>query len=201
MQAAYLLSFRAAANLVSITVFVPLVNIVLVKYLRLATHWADLWLARGSVVLTTLSFLIIGGAAQPALLIFGLLVYNLGTGYSAAIRSVAIHIVGGQSSPNIGKLMSLFAISESIGVMIGGPLLNELFKWGMDLGQAWLGLPFLGAGMAFGLITIVTFVISVKDRDIGEVAYTEVGTEEEEEESMSDSSSAVEQEVSPRPTP
>ncbi|KAF1848741.1 MFS general substrate transporter [Cucurbitaria berberidis CBS 394.84] len=165
-KAAYLLSFRAATNLVAITVFIPIINYLLLKKFRLVAHWADLWIARGSIALTTISFFVMGIATQPALLIIGLLIYNLGTGYNAAMRSVSIHVVGGQSSPDIGKLMSTIAIAESIGAMIAGPVLNELFQWGMDLGSAWLGLPFLASVIVFAGMTVVTMLISVKDKEV-----------------------------------
>jgi hypothetical protein len=175
-QAAYLLSLRAATNLVAVAVFLPGLNWFLLRYLRLPAHWADLWLARGSIALTAVSFLIIGIAAYPALLVFGLLVYNFGTGYNAAMRSVAVHVIGGQTSPDVGKLMSTIAIVEGIGAMIAGPLLSVMFQWGMDLGTAWLGLPFLGSVLVLAMMTVVTFSISVKDRDAG---YMEVQSDDD----------------------
>ena len=186
-QAAYLLSFRAATNLVAVAVFIPLVNITLIKYLHLPVHWADLWLMRGSLLITAIGFFAIALAFQPAILILGLLIFNLGTGSAAAMRSVSLHVVGGQSSPDVGKLMSLIAVSENIGVMFAGPLLNEALKKGMDLGAAGLGLPFFGAFVLYILATILSFIVSVKDRD---VAYVEVATEEEEE--IDGTSSALE---------
>ncbi|KAH6644271.1 hypothetical protein C7974DRAFT_300438 [Boeremia exigua] len=177
-QAAYLLSFRAATNLAAVAIFLPLTNHVLLKYVRLPAHWADLWIARGSIILTAISFLIIGLAAYPALLIVGLLVYNMGTGYNAAMRSVSIHVVGGQSSPNIGKLMSTIAIVESFGALVAGPLLNQLFQWGMALGDVWLGLPFLAGTLVFAGLSFVTFKIDVSDR---EAEYIEVQSDDVDE--------------------
>lgn len=188
-QAAYLLSFRAATNLVAVAVFIPLVNLILLKYVRLPVHWADLWLTRGSLLITAVGFLAMALASQPAILIFGLLVFNLGTGSSAAMRSVSLHMVGGQASPDVGKLMSLIAVSENIGVMFAGPLLNEAFKKGMDLKGAWLGLPFFGSFVLYLLAMVVSFIISVKDRD---VAYVEVATDEDEADVVNGSSSALE---------
>lgn len=177
-QAAYLLSFRAATNLAAVAIFLPLANYVLLNYVRLPAHWADLWIARGSIVLTAISFFVIGLAAHPALLIVGLLVYNMGTGYNAAMRSVSIHVVGGQSSPNIGKLMSTIAIVESLGALVAGPLLNQLFQWGMGLGSVWLGLPFLTAMFVFAGLAFVTFKIDVS---VKEADYTEVRSDEEDD--------------------
>ncbi len=177
-QAAYLLSFRAATNLAAVAIFLPLTNHLLLKYVRLPAHWADLWIARGSIILTALSFLLIGLAGYPALLIIGLLVYNMGTGYNAAMRSVSIHVVGGQSSPNIGKLMSTIAIVESLGALVAGPLLNQLFQWGMSLGGVWLGLPFLAGMLVFAALSTVTFKIDVSDE---EAEYAEVQSDDDED--------------------
>lgn len=126
-KAAYLLSFRAATNLVAIAVFIPLANVFLLKKLRLPAHRADLYIARGSIILTTISFIVMGIAGYPALLIIGLLIFNMGTGYNSAMRSLSIYVVGGQSSLDIGKLMSTIAIAESIGAMVSGPLLSQMF--------------------------------------------------------------------------
>jgi len=177
-QAAYLLSFRAATNLAAVAIFLPLTNYVLLNHVRLPAHWTDLWIARGSIILTAISFLVIGLAAHPALLIVGLLVYNMGTGYNAAMCSVSIHVVGGQSSPDIGKLMSTIAIAESLGALVAGLLLNQLFQWGMDLGSVWLGLPFLTAMFVFAGLSIVTFKIDVSAK---EAAYTEVQSDDEDD--------------------
>jgi MFS family permease len=195
-KAAYLLSLRAATNLVAVAVFIPLVNFVLLRYLRLPSQWADLWLARGSVVLTTISFIFIGIASYPAMLILGLLIFNLGTGYNAAMRSVSIHVVGGKASSDIGKLMSTIAIVESLGAMIAGPLLNQMFQWGMDMGSAWLGLPFLASVFVFIAVAVVTFLINVDGKSEAydkSVEYIEVQSENEDEfEDVQGRSSALE---------
>ena len=164
-QAAYLLSFRAATNLAAIIVLLPFANYVLLKHIRLPAYWADLWIARGSIILAAISFLVIGLAAHPALLIIGLLIYNLGTGYNAAMRSVSIHVIGGQSSPDIGKLMSTIAIVESFGALVAGPLLNRLFQWGISLGSVWVGLPFLAGMFVFAGLSAVTFKIHVEEKE------------------------------------
>jgi hypothetical protein len=171
---------------VALTVFVPAANYVLLKYMSLPAHWADLWIARGSIVLTTASFALVGIAAHPALLIIGLLVFNMGTGYNAAMRSVAIHVVGGQASPDIGRLFAVIAIVESVGVMVAGPLLAEFFEWGIELGEPWIGLPFIASAGVFGVISLVTFIVSVKGKD-ATVVYAEVANGDFDERALSPS--------------
>lgn len=169
-KAAYLLSFRAATNLVAIAVFIPLANVFLLKKLRLPAHRADLYIARGSIILTTISFIVMGIAGYPALLIIGLLIFNMGTGYNSAMRSLSIYVVGGQSSLDIGKLMSTIAIAESIGAMVSGPLLSQMFQWGIGLGGFWIGLPFLFSVVIFTGMTFVTYKIRVREKDVDYVA-------------------------------
>ncbi|KAF2743274.1 MFS general substrate transporter [Sporormia fimetaria CBS 119925] len=178
-DAAYLTSFRAATSLVALTIFIPLLNLVLLRCLRLPAHWADLWIARGSLALTTFAFVVIGIAAHPVLLIIGILIFNLGTGSHAAMRSISIHLVGGQSSPDVGRLFSVIAIMESIGAMVAGPLLAKIFDWGLDLGEPWIGLPYIVSAVVFGVCTFITFVISVKSDDSTTVAYTGLPNDEE----------------------
>lgn len=146
------------------------------RYFRLSTHRADIWLARGSIVVTTVSFVIMGIAVQPGLLIFGILVFNLGTGYNAAMRSISIHVAGGQSSPDIGMLFAVIAIMESLGAMLAGPLLAGIFEWGIENGEPWIGLPFIASALIFAIMTVVTFMISVKTK---EVVYVPVDDDEE----------------------
>jgi hypothetical protein len=172
-KAAYLLSFRAATNLVSMTVFVPIVNLILLRVVKIPAHFADLWIAKGSIILLTGSFLIMGVATHPALLIIGLLVYNLGTGYNAAMRSISIHAIGGQSSPDVGRLFAVIAIFEALGSMIAGPLLAEVFEWGIRTGEPWIGVPYLLSAAIFGVVTAMTWFISVKDEKLGYVAVSE----------------------------
>jgi len=93
--------------------------------------------------------------------------------------------------------MSLIAVFESIGVMFAGPLLNQAFNKGMDLNGAWLGVPFFGVFVLYILATIVSCIISVKDRDL---AYIEVATDEEEEDVVLGRSSALEDGPSTRHT-
>jgi hypothetical protein len=175
-DAAYLSSFRAATNLVAVAAFIPLTNYILLKKFQFPAHRADLWLARVSIILTSLAFFVMGIAAYPALLILGLLIYNMGTGYTVAMRSLSIHVVGGQSSPDVGKLMSTIAVAESFGAMLAGPLLNELFQMGIGLGGAWLGLPFLASLVVLAFMTVVTFRLNVNDK---EAPYVEVNGDED----------------------
>ncbi|KAF2134934.1 MFS general substrate transporter [Dothidotthia symphoricarpi CBS 119687] len=190
MDISYLLSFRTDTYFVAVAALIPIVYLSLLKYLRLSVHSADVWIARVSIVLTTISFLIMGIATHLAMLILGMLIFNLGTGYTSAMRSIAIHIAGGQASTDIGKLMCTIAVVESVGAMIAVPLLNQLLQWGGDLDGVWLGLPFFVAMLAFAGVTVLTFAIAAKDKG---AVYVEVRNEDEDDEDEESRSSAMDE--------
>lgn len=118
-----------------------------------------------------------GIATHPSILILGLLIFNMGTGYNAAMRSISIHVVGGQASPDIGRLFAVVAIVESIGVMVAGPGLAQVFEWGIDMGEPWIGVPYIVSAGVFAIVAVITFVISVKDKE-KVIEYSEVETDE-----------------------
>lgn len=100
--------------------------------------------------------------------------YTLGTGFAATMRSVAISIIVGQISRDIARLFATIAIMEALGVLPSRPLLSLAFRWGMKLGDAWLGMPFLLRGVLFAFIMIVTFTVSLRDLSILQTEDDEV---------------------------
>lgn len=92
--------------------------------------------------------------------------YTFGTGFAAAMRSIAISMIGGQASRDIARLFATIAIMEALEVLLSRPLLSLAFRWGMKLGDAWLGMSFLLCGILFALIMVVTFTVSLRDLSI-----------------------------------
>jgi hypothetical protein len=104
--------------------------------------------------------------ANPTVLVIGLHIYNLGIGYHAAMRSFAIYTRGGPTSADIGKMMSIIAVVEHIGTMVAGPLLNEIFRRSIGVGDPWLGTPFLAVIVIFALMTIVISRIRLTNKGV-----------------------------------
>jgi hypothetical protein len=75
------------------------------------------------------------------------------------MRSVVTFIVQsrqGNQTKDIGRLYALVSVVEGIGSLLAGPGVAFTFRYGMSLGQNWLGLPF---GLAFVLFTLVSMVV------------------------------------------
>ena len=90
------------------------------------------------------------------------------------MRSVAIFMIVGQTSRDIAQLFATIAIMEALRVLLSRPLLSLAFRWGMKLGDAWLGMPFLLRGVLFAFIMIVTFTVSLRDLSILQTEDDEV---------------------------
>jgi len=74
----------------------------------------------------------------------------------------------------IARLFATIAIMEALGVLLSGSLLSLAFRWGMKLGDAWLGVPFLLCGILFALIMIITFTVSLRGLSILQTEDDEV---------------------------
>lgn len=93
----------------------------------------------------------------------GLVVYTFGTGFPPVVRSLVTSLVESHHesrSSDIGRLYALISVLEGIGNLIAGPGMAQLFRYGINLGTSWLGLPFGLAAFLFGLISpVVLFMV------------------------------------------
>ncbi|KAJ6031687.1 hypothetical protein N7540_002419 [Penicillium herquei] len=175
-KASLLVTIRGSVGLTTCLVLMPVLNWLSGKYLNLHGKYRDLWLSKITGILSVVGFLLVGLAPTTALLIFGLVIVAMGGAFGVNTRSLATALV---LPDHVGTLYSTFAISQSMGVCIAGPLFAYLFKWGMHLGNAWLGLPFLQAGLFFAVATAAVWIIRVDKSLPGED-----GEQEEEQEPL-----------------
>jgi hypothetical protein len=59
----------------------------------------------------------------------------------------------------MGTLYTAMEVMSYGGVLVGGPLLASAFRWGMRLGDFWMGLPFLVAA-GFFLLAVLALAIA-----------------------------------------
>ncbi|KAI1813575.1 major facilitator superfamily domain-containing protein [Poronia punctata] len=162
-QAGLLLSLRAGVNIILFTVILPLI----INYALAKTHIAirDLWIGKASIVLMTVGVFIISSSATSAFMIVGLIVYTLGTGFPPIIRSLVTFLVDSHhdsQTSDIARLYALISVAEGMGSLIAGPGMAWSFRWGMDLGGSWIGLPYLFATMLFATALVTVFSVRVR---------------------------------------
>lgn len=151
----------------------PAITTLAAKYLNLHGKHRDSLQSKITGILSVVGFMLMGLAAQPGILIFGLVIGALGSAFMVSTRSLATALV---LPDHVGTLYSAFAISQSIGVFVAGPLLANLFRLGMHLGGTWTGLPFLQTGLLFAIATAAVWRLQVNRSLPGE----DEGGEEEQ---------------------
>ncbi|KAG8161996.1 hypothetical protein KVR01_007761 [Diaporthe batatas] len=157
-QSSFLLSIRAFSNLVLLLVLLPLASYLLVSKWSFTGHAKDLWLARASGVLLTIGAFTIGLAVQPAVMIIGLGLMSLGSGYNLLVRSLLAATV---EKSHIGTMYTVIGTLETVGILISGPLLAITFRVGMEGDGGWIGLPYIIAGILLLLAAVIVCSIRV----------------------------------------
>lgn len=168
-QASLLISIRGIFGITSFLVLMPALNFLAARFLNLHGTFRDYWVSQGTGILGIIGFALLGLAPSPGILITALVIVSFSGGFSVATRSLATSLV---RPDHVGTLYSALAISQSIGVFIAGPLFAYLFRFGMHLGNSWMGLPFLQAAVCFAFATAAIWRIqigrSVRNDESGE---------------------------------
>lgn len=116
----------------------------------------DLFLARGSVGLLIVGWIAIGLSPSPIFFTASLMVASLGQGFPVYLRSFLTGLV----EPNkVAELYTIIGVVDTLGLMVGGPLLAWLFERGMQLGGAFVGMPFVALGLVY--VVVVSFLLRI----------------------------------------
>ena len=116
----------------------------------------DLFLARGSVGLLIVGWIAIGLSPNPIFFTASLMAASLGQGFPVYLRSFLTGLV----EPNkVAELYTIIGVVDTLGLMVGGPLLAWLFERGMQLGGAFVGMPFVALGLVYAVV--VSFLLRI----------------------------------------
>jgi len=153
-QASLLLPLRTAVQLVLLLFLLPYLSYVLIIRKSMDSKIKDLWISRGSAFMLVIGSIGVGLSPSPVVLALFLVIYALGSGFATAVRSLATSMV---ESHQIARLYAVMTVTDMLGGMLAGPSLSALYAWGLNLGGAWVGLPFIASGVLFLLVAIPLF--------------------------------------------
>jgi MFS family permease len=111
----------------------------------------DLYLARISIHSIALGCLLAAIAYTPPLIIVGFVFYGIGAGFVSQLRALVTGIV---EPHTLATLNTMISSMETIMGSIGAPAFGWLMSRGMELGGAWLGLPYL-ATTGFAILSCI----------------------------------------------
>lgn len=160
-QSSFIISLRAILGLIVYSVLMPLLSYLTNKYLGLHGQRNDHAVSKGTGILSIIGFVVVFLAPTPAILMSGQVLLAIGSAFVVTTRSLVTSLV---LPEHVGTLYSAIAIAQGLGIIFSGSLLTNLFRLGMHLGNDWLGLPFLMAGVFFAFA--VGAVWRVKPRPV-----------------------------------
>ncbi|KAI8945871.1 major facilitator superfamily domain-containing protein [Xylaria longipes] len=153
-KASYLVSVRAAINIVVLFALIPGVTRYFKKR-RVSSPRIDQYITVASGVLLALGSVLIFAAETPAALVFGQVVTAFGFSFTVTARSFVTTLVDARY---MGVLSTTVTIASHCALAFGGPFLAWTFKVGLGLGHAWFGMPFLVEGILFALGTVLVLL-------------------------------------------
>ncbi|KAJ5419500.1 uncharacterized protein N7487_003050 [Penicillium crustosum] len=145
-RSSLLISLRGIFSLLTYSILMPGLSGLAIRYLNLHGKYRDHVMSKWSGILSIIGFAAIFLAPTPAILVGGQIILSIGSSFLVTTRSLATALV---LPDHVGTLYSVIAIAQSVGVLVAGPLFANLFRLGMHLGNAWMGLPFLQASLFF----------------------------------------------------
>jgi MFS family permease len=155
LKASYLYSLRSAVNLLLFMAILPLLAKLFTQRLGMPVARKDLVLSQGQGLIMVLGMLMISLSQSRWLLIVGVAVMALGTGFHVTVRSLVTSLA---SPRQYGTLYAAIALCQAAGAVIAGPVLAATFHWGLTLGPVWFGLPFLFAA-GFYLVGLISMAL------------------------------------------
>ncbi|KAK2810690.1 hypothetical protein FQN50_002733 [Emmonsiellopsis sp. PD_5] len=155
-NAAFTLSVFAGVNIFLLLIVLPTISRYLTVKRNLPSNLKDLAISRFSITVLTLGSVCMALAPTLATMTAGLVVYTLGGGFNAVNMSLVSTLV---EPRHIARLYSVISMLSMVGAFVGGPLLAALFGLGMKMGEGWVGLPFLGAALLYGVIWVPVWFI------------------------------------------
>ncbi|OTA38818.1 hypothetical protein BTJ68_01390 [Hortaea werneckii EXF-2000] len=129
------------------------------QYFRLSAQRKDLYLARASQGFVLVGWTLIGLSPNLACVVISMVVAALGQSTYLLIRSFLTSLV---PADQIARVYSIVSLVDTVGTMLGSPLLAGLFGRGLALGGGWVGLPFYFLGVISAAFAGLLFVVGLR---------------------------------------
>lgn len=135
-------------------VVLPAISWVLIRQGRSPLQ-RDLFLIRVSSVFGFVGTLLLSFSPVGWVCIVALIVYSFAAGFGPLFRSILSNIV---EPHTMGALNTVISTVESTMGLISAPSVAWLLNRGMDLGGAWIGLPFMFLALLGAISMMGTFM-------------------------------------------
>ncbi|KAI1170276.1 major facilitator superfamily domain-containing protein [Nemania sp. FL0916] len=158
-RAGLLSSVRSASSMVVLLLFLPWLSSYLSKRLAMSSVKKDVGIATGSLLFMIAGYTLIGLAPNVSVIVVGLVLTALGSGFNGSLRSLVTYLVERDQPQEMGRLYTFLAIIEAVGGLVSGPFVSSTYRLGLSFGPPWLGLTYLASAVLFLLPLFIVLVI------------------------------------------
>ncbi|KAK1834018.1 major facilitator superfamily domain-containing protein [Podospora conica] len=140
-QTSYLLGPPLSLLHLVVIILVPWISSALMSptgRFQLSVFSKDLLLTRVSLLLTIAAAVIEGFSREVVLFVVGLAIGTLGSANTPLLRAIVTSYV---QPDETSRLYSLISVMDTVGALIGGPVLAQCFNMGLSRKGLWIGLP------------------------------------------------------------
>lgn len=164
-QATFLVSLRSGFTMAIFLALMPWLSHILITKWDYSAKKKDLVLGRVSAIVACVGWLLVALAPNMPCFVVAIFVCTLGAGLFTFVRSFLTSIV---SPDHVAKLFTFMSVLDTIGMMAVNPVFAWLFKVGLNVGGAGLGLPFLVLAVCYAACSGLLFYVRIKQDDRGE---------------------------------
>lgn len=153
-DATLIYSLQAGAAAMMLFTVLPFISNQMDRRYSLSVIQKNVVMSRGSLFVLVVAYAVIGFAPTAALMIIGLLIETLSTGFPSTLRALAAALVDVDDK---GRVFSVLAMAETFSAMMAYPVSATLFNIGIEKGGGpWLGLPYtvMSAAAAVGCVVM-----------------------------------------------
>lgn len=152
-RANLLVSLKSALMVFLLIAVLPLASWYLVKKRGMESRQKDYLLTKLSVVNLLVGTLGIGLSPNSTIMIICLVIQTQGAGFVYTARSLVTTMI---TRDQTARLYVIIEIIQAAGMILASPVMTTFFKWGSDIGGAWIGLAWI---VASGLFAVVGLII------------------------------------------
>ncbi|EJP64896.1 ATP synthase F0 [Beauveria bassiana ARSEF 2860] len=146
----YLTALEVAFSIISSMVLFPAASYIMSIKFSMATERRDMILARLCGLLFLIGSILVISAFTSTIMIFGVVIWTLGSMYNLILRNLLVLAVG----ENSVVLFSCVNTVETIGNLAIAPIIAHLFKLGLHFGGVWVTMPVM-IGSGFSVLALL----------------------------------------------
>lgn len=161
-DATFLLTVLNAVRMLLLFIILPYISSLAIRMYSLSGQQKDLYLSRLSQAFIFIGYVLIGLSPNIPTVAVSMAIASLGQGAFLLLRSFLTSLV---PAHHIAQVYGMISVVDTLGAMLGSPLLAVLFKRGMMMGGGWIGLPFYFLGFVSAAFLALMLAIGLRKSD------------------------------------